>query len=98
MLILSDARLRELMDLRVFVDTAIDICLIRRLKRDTAERGRTVDAVLRQYEDTVRPMYLQFVEPSKHYADILISGEGKDAEAADIVMARIKALPPDSDR
>ena len=91
-LILSDARLRERMDLRIFVDTALDMCLIRRLKRDIAERGRTTDSVLKQYAETVRPMYLQFVEPSRQYADILISGEGKNPEAADIAIARIKAL------
>ena len=84
------------MDLRLFVDTALDICLIRRLKRDIAERGRTMDSVLKQYTGTVRPMYLQFVEPSKQYADILISGEDKDREAADILITRIKALLPDS--
>ncbi|MHC4699842.1 MAG: uridine kinase, partial [Planctomycetota bacterium] len=91
-LILHDARLRELMDLRVFIDTAPDICFIRRLKRDTAERGRTVDSVIRQYMETVRPMYLQFIEPSKQYADIFVSGEGTNSRAVDIVTDRISGL------
>ncbi len=74
-LIFSNAQLRELIDYRVFIDTPPDICFIRRLKRDIEERGRTVDSVIKQYTETVRPMYLQFVEPSRQYADILISGE-----------------------
>lgn len=91
-LILSDARLRQLMDLRVFIDTAADICLIRRLKRDMAERGRGVDSVIRQYTETVRPMYLRFIEPTKQYADILISADGTDTKAFDVLTARIRSL------
>ncbi len=95
-LIFNKAQLRELMDLRVFIDTALDVCFIRRLKRDMAERGRTVDSVIRQYSETVRPMYLEFVEPSKRYADILIPGEGKNSEAVDILTARINDMLDDS--
>ena len=91
-LILNNERLRELMDYRVFIDTALDICFVRRLKRDIAERGRTVDSVIRQYTKTVRPMYLQFIEPSKQYADILISGEGRNSDAVDILINKINAL------
>jgi len=91
-LIFSKAQLRELMDYRVFIDTPPDICFIRRLKRDIEERGRTVDSVIRQYTETVRPMYLEFIEPSKQYADILISGEGKNSEAIDIMITKINAL------
>ena len=91
-LILNNARLRELMDYRVFIDTALDICFVRRLKRDIAERGRTVDSVIRQYTKTVRPMYLQFIEPSKQYADILISGERRNSEAVDILTTKINTL------
>jgi uridine kinase len=91
-LILNNARLRELMDYRVFIDTALDICFVRRLKRDVEERGRTVESVTRQYTETVRPMYLQYVGPSKQYADILISGEGEDFKAVDILTARINTL------
>jgi uridine kinase len=95
-LIFSKARLRELMAYRVFIDTPPDICFIRRLKRDIEERGRTVDSVIRQYTETVRPMYLEFIEPSKQYADILISGEGKNSDSVDILITKIKALLHDS--
>ncbi|MBW7988860.1 MAG: uridine kinase [Planctomycetes bacterium] len=91
-LILNNARLRELMDYRVFIDTALDICFVRRLKRDIEERERTVDSVIWQYTKTVRPMYLQFIEPSKQYADIFISGEGMNSEALDILTTRINSL------
>ncbi|MHC4630111.1 MAG: uridine kinase [Planctomycetota bacterium] len=95
-LIFSKARLRELMDYRVFIDTALDICFVRRLKRDIAERGRTVDSVIQQYTETVRPMYLEFIEPSKRYADILIPGEGRNSEAVDILTAKIHTLLRDN--
>jgi uridine kinase len=91
-LIFSRAQLRELMDYRVFIDTPLEICFIRRLKRDIEERGRTVDSVIKQYTETVRPMYLQFVEPSRQYADILISGEGRNSEAVEILIAKINDL------
>ncbi len=91
-LILNNARLRELMDYRVFIDTAMDICFVRRLKRDIEERGRTEDSVTRQYTETVQPMYLQFIAPSKQYADILISGEGRNSDAVDILTTKINAL------
>ena len=95
-LIFSKTQLRELMDFRVFIETALDICFIRRLKRDIAERGRTVNSVIQQYYETVRPMYLRFVEPSKRYADILIPGGEKDSSAVDISTAKINALLHDS--
>lgn len=91
-LIFSKAQLRELINYRVFIDTPPDICFIRRLKRDIEERGRTVDSVIKQYTETVRPMYLQFTEPSRQYADILISGEGENSEAVDILITKINAL------
>ena len=91
-LVFANTRLRELMDYRVFIDTPLDICFIRRLKRDVEDRGRTVDSVIRQYTDTVRPMYTQFVEPSKEYADILISAERRNSEAIDILIAKVNAL------
>jgi len=81
-----------LMDYRVFIDTPLDICLIRRLKRDMEERGRTMNSVISQYIETVRPMYLQFIEPSKQYADILISGEGRNSNDVDVLITRINAL------
>ncbi|MHC4206493.1 MAG: uridine kinase [Planctomycetota bacterium] len=95
-LIFNNAQLRELMDYRVFIDTPPDICFIRRLKRDIEERGRTADSVIRQYTETVRPMYLEFIEPLKQYADILISGEGENYDSVDILMTKIKALLADS--
>ena len=91
-MIFSKAQLCELMDYRAFIDTPPDICFIRRLKRDIEERGRTVDSVIQQYTETVRPMYHQFIAPSKQYADILISGEGKNSEAVDILITKINAL------
>ena len=91
-LILSNTKLRELMDYRVFIDTPQDICFIRRLRRDIEERGRTMDSVIQQYTETVRPMYLEFVEPSKQYADIVISDEGESSEAFDILTNKINTL------
>jgi uridine kinase len=95
-LILNNAPLRELMDLRVFVDTALDICFIRRLKRDITERGRTVDSVICQYRETVRPMYFRFIEPSKQYADIIIPRGGKNTVAIDLLSTRINAMLDDN--
>ncbi len=80
-LILADPKLRKWMDLKIFVDAAADLRLIRRLKRDIAERGRTLESVIKQYLTTVRPMHNKFVEPSKQYADLIIRGEG-DMRAA----------------
>lgn len=91
-LVFSNAQLRELMDYRVFIDTPLDISFIRRLKRDIEERGRTAKSVIKQYTETVRPMYIQFAEPSKQYADILISGEGRNSEAVDILTTNINVL------
>ncbi len=97
-LVFGKVQLRDLMDYRVFIDTPLDICFIRRLKRDVEERGRTADSVIKQYTETVRPMYLQFTEPSRQYADILISGEGRNSETVDILMAKINALLHDTHR
>ncbi len=91
-LILAMPELRELMDIKIFIDTPPDICLIRRLKRDIHERGRSVDSVLKQYQETVRPMYLRFVEPSKRYADIIVPHGGKNVIAIDILISKIEKL------
>jgi len=91
-LILSEPRLRELMDIQVFIDTAPDICFIRRLSRDINERARSVESIIKQYEETVRPMYFQFIEPSKRYADIIIPRGGKNKVAIDILSAKITTL------
>jgi len=94
-LILTDSRLRQLMDIKVFVDTDPDICFIRRLIRDINERDRNVQSVIKQYLDTVRPMYIQFIEPSKRYADIIIPEGGENKVAIDILTAKIKTLLAD---
>lgn len=91
-LILDSPRLRQMMDIKVFVDTSADIRLLRRLRRDVTERGRTVESVLEQYESTVRPMHLQFVEPSKRFADIIIPEGGHNRVAIDLLKTKIESL------
>jgi uridine kinase len=91
-LILEDPRLRELMDIKVYVDTDADVRLVRRIRRDVKERGRTVESVLDQYERHVQPMHLQFVEPSKRYADIIIPEGGKNLVAVDLLVTKIRSL------
>ncbi|MCB0275058.1 MAG: uridine kinase, partial [Calditrichaeota bacterium] len=95
-LLLAIPEIRELLDIKIFIDTDPDMCLIRRLRRDIMERGRSVQSVLDQYENTVRPMYLQFVEPSKRYADIIIPRGGKNVVAIDIVKSKIERLLAES--
>ncbi len=91
-LIFAEKALRDLFDVKIFVDTDSDIRFIRRLQRDIAERGRTVESVIKQYLTTVRPMHLEFVEPSKRYADVIIPEGGFNVAALDMVVARIEAL------
>ena len=91
-LILADAALRQRMDVKVFVDTDDDTRFIRRLQRDISERGRTVQSVIDQYLGTVKPMHLEFVEPSKRYADIIIPQGGYNAVAIDMLMTLIRSL------
>jgi uridine kinase len=91
-LILAERELRELCDVKIFVDTDADVRFIRRLKRDIAERGRTVDSVIEQYLETVRPMHLKFVEPSKRYADVIIPEGGFNMVAVDMVADRIRNM------
>ena len=95
-LIFAEPHLRQLFDVKIFVDTDADIRFIRRLQRDIAERGRTAQSVIQQYVRTVRPMHLEFVEPSKRYADVIIPEGGLNEVAMDMVVARIEALlgPP----
>ncbi|MCC5942524.1 MAG: uridine kinase [Balneolaceae bacterium] len=88
-LIFSEPKLLELMDIKIFVDTDDDVRLLRRLKRDIQERGRDLDGVLNQYETFVRPMHLDFVEPSKRYADIIIPRGGENRVALEMVIAMI---------
>jgi uridine kinase len=91
-LVLAVPEIRELMNIRIYVDTPADICFIRRLERDIQERGRTVESVIKQYQETVRPMFMQFIEPSKRYADIIIPHGGKNVIAIDIIQAMIEKL------
>ena len=91
-LIFADAALRALMDVKVFVDADDDTRFIRRLQRDIAERGRTVPSVIDQYLGTVKPMHLEFVEPSKRYADIIIPLGGHNAVAIDMLLTLIRGL------
>ncbi len=91
-LIFIEATLRDLFDVKLFVDTDSDLRFIRRLERDISERGRTLDTVVKQYLSTVRPMHLEFVEPSKRYADVIIPEGGFNAAALDMVVARIETM------
>ena len=91
-LIFADKTLRNLLDVKVFVDTDSDIRLIRRLERDILERGRTTEMVVRQYMATVRPMHLEFVEPSKRYADVIVPEGGLNEVAMEMVVARLESL------
>jgi len=91
-LILSEPTLRKLCDIKIFVDIEADIRFIRRLQRDIKERGRTVDSVVNQYLSTVRPMHVQFVEPSRRYADVIIPEGGFNTVAIDMVADRIRSM------
>jgi len=91
-LILHDPDIRELMDIRVFMDCEADVRLMRRIRRDMAERARTLDSIMTQYEKHVRPMHDQFVDPSKKYADIIIPHGGLNEVAVDMLITKVKAL------
>ena len=91
-LIFADPALRALLDVKVFVDADDDIRFIRRLRRDVAERGRTMDSVIEQYQGTVKPMHLEFVEPSKRYADIIIPQGGHNTVAITMLLTLIRSL------
>lgn len=91
-LILEDERLRDMMDIKLFVDTDSDMRIIRRLLRDIQERGRTIDSVIDQYTSVVRPMHLQFIEPTKRYADIIVPEGGHNRVAIDLMVTKIKTV------
>lgn len=91
-LLLTEPRLRELMSASIFMDTPLDICLMRRIRRDVEERGRSLESVMTQYQKTVRPMFLQFIEPSKQHADIIVPRGGKNRIAIDVLKAHIARL------
>ena len=93
-LIFESKPLRELMDIKIFVDTDADLRFIRRLVRDIRERGRTMDSVIEQYRTTVRPMHMEFVEPSKRYADVIIPEGGQNEVGIDLVIQKIRSLVP----
>ncbi|MGQ0813245.1 MAG: uridine kinase [Gemmatimonadota bacterium] len=92
LLILWDAELRRMMDIKVFVDTDADLRFIRRLKRDIQERGRSPESVIEQYTATVRPMHLEFVEPSKRYADVIIPDGGYNLVGVDMLLTKIRSV------
>lgn len=91
-LVFTDPALRELMDIKVFVDTDSDTRFIRRLQRDVAERGRTMESVIDQYQNTVKPMHLEFVEPSKRYADVIIPLGGHNTVAVDLLLTMLRSV------
>ncbi|HWI50351.1 MAG TPA: uridine kinase [Rummeliibacillus sp.] len=91
-LVLSDPRLRDLMDIKLFVDTDADLRIIRRILRDINERGRSMDSVIEQYLSVVRPMHNQFIEPTKRYADIIIPEGGQNEVAIDLMVTKIKTI------
>ncbi|MEI8640898.1 hypothetical protein P4S68_06700 [Pseudoalteromonas sp. Hal099] len=92
MLLLSDKALNKEFDIKVFIDTPLDICLMRRMQRDMEKRGRTLQSVVEQYQATVRPMFYQFIEPSKHNADLVVTRGGMNRVAIDIIKSKIKYL------
>ena len=91
-LLFAEPAIRELLDFKVFVDTDADVRLVRRIRRDMSERGRSVNDVLRQYMTTVRPMHLEFVEPSKRWADVIVPEGGENRVALGMVIARVEQL------
>ena len=91
-LVLAEPELRRRMDIRVFVDTDADVRLMRRLERDIADRGRSLESVLSQYRTTVRPMHLEFVEPSKRYADLIVPEGGHNAVAVDMLVTKMQTI------
>ena len=88
-LILEDKRLRDLMDIKIYVDTDDDIRIIRRIKRDMVERGRTLDSIIDQYLSVVKPMYHQFIEPTKRYADVIVPEGGENHVAIDLINTKV---------
>lgn len=91
-LLFVDPELRKQMDIKIYMDTALDICLIRRLRRDIVERARTFDSVIKQYESTVRPMYFRFIEPARLHADLIVPRGGENRIAIDMIKAKMREL------
>lgn len=95
-LIFVDKRLRDMMDIKIYVDASPDLRFIRRLRRDMDERNRSLNHVIEQYLETVRPMHLEFVEPSKRYADVIIPGGGRNVKGIEMIIAQIQRMLEDS--
>ena len=91
-LLFVDPTVRKMMDIRIYVDTSLDIAFIRRLRRDVVDRGRSMESVIEQYQSTVRPMFVKYIEPSKRHADLIIPHGGKNRIAIDMVQAKMKEL------
>ncbi|MGZ4106247.1 MAG: uridine kinase [Tumebacillaceae bacterium] len=91
-MVLEDERLRDLMDIKIFVDTDADVRIIRRILRDIKERGRSIESVVEQYMGVVRPMHMQFIEPTKKYADLIIPEGGKNQVAIDVLVAKVNEI------
>lgn len=91
-MVMSAPELTEVFDLSLFVDTPPDICLLRRMQRDINERGRTVDCVSEQYQNTVKPMYHAFIEPNKHHADMIITGGGENQTALQVMAHHVQSI------
>lgn len=91
-LIFHRPEIRDALDLKVFVDVPLDICLARRIRRDTQERGRSIESVLDQYEATVRPMFFEFIEPTKRFADLIVPGGGENEVAAEVLLDHLSTL------
>ena len=91
-LLLENKELRDMMDIKIFVDTDADIRILRRIKRDMQDRGRDLNSIIDQYKKTVRPMHLEFVEPSKRFADVIIPEGGFNRIAIDMIVTKIKSI------
>ncbi|MGL4662770.1 MAG: uridine kinase, partial [Culicoidibacterales bacterium] len=92
LLILEDERIREYLDVKVYVDTDADVRILRRIKRDIEERGRTLDSVIEQYMNSVRPMHIQFIQPSKRFADVIIPNGKTNVVGIDLLLTKIKSI------
>ena len=97
-LVLEDKRLRDLMDIKLFVDTDDDIRIIRRIKRDMEERGRSLDSIIEQYISVVKPMYHQFIEPTKRYADVVIPEGVTNTVAIDLINTKVASILKESQK
>lgn len=91
-LLLNDEKLRQMFDISVFMDTPLDVCLLRRMVRDVEERGRTVQSVVEQYQETVRPAFFEFILPSKQFADLVVTRGGQNEIAIDLIKSKIRQL------